>query len=59
MSGCREESGPSVAAKPDQLSSDRIAKELDNEHTKLVQLRSLVQQQLRVLQVSRLIRAPK
>ena len=54
MSGCEEEPvvpGPSAAAKPVQLSAVRIAKELEKEHQTLVQLRSLVQQQLRVLQV--------
>ena len=54
MSGCEDEQvvpGPSAAAKPIQLSAVQIAKELEKEHQTLTELRSLVQQQLKVLQV--------
>ena len=54
--GCgpyREVSGPSTAAvkPPKKLCSEQIVTELEKEHRTLVQLRSAVQQQLKVLQV--------
>ena len=56
MSGYEDESavpGPSVALAAKQVhdSAVRTAKKLENEHQTLLQLRSLVEQQLRVLQV--------
>lgn len=51
MSGCEDESGPSAAAKQVQISVVWTAKKLEKEHQMLLQLRSLVEQQLKVLQV--------
>ena len=51
MSGCEDESGPSTAAKQVQISAVQTAKKLEKENQTLLQLRSLVEQQLKVLQV--------
>ena len=59
MSGCEDESaasGLSAAAKQVRDSAVQTAKKLEKEHQTLLQLRSLVEQQLRVLQVRSLDR---
>ena len=56
MNGCEDETaasgfGLTAAAKQVRDSAVRTAKKLEKEHQTLLQLRSLVEQQLRVLQV--------